>query len=317
MALSAPFVSRLQAADLRLRTSLGYQWVRRVCLWGAVIFPAWLMLQHRARNTLESAGTTRQDGWAWLAGSINVGGAREGWTGAPWSMEVLGVEFLDPLAAASALLAGADPWHILIGVIPTLLLVVWLGRFFCGWLCPYALLVAASNALRALLARLGFTQRDVPIPEDTGFHVLAILLVAGALTGSQLAPLFYPPSIFHRELYKAIFQGSLGGGSVVLLLLFLFDTTVARAGFCRYLCPGGAMFRLLGRRSPVRVMRTASECTDCTACDVACNFLQSPMTDLHDSGCERCGRCVAVCPTGALRMEPNARLPIISSEGGH
>ncbi len=239
-------------------------------------------------------------------------GRQESVLGAPWTVQILGLEFLDPLAAAGALLAGADVQKVLWGLWPTLLLVLLLGRFFCGWICPYALLVGASNALRALLVRVGFTPRDVPLPGNLAYGVLATLLLAGALTGSQLAPLFYPPSIIHRELLKAVYFGGLGGGVVVLAVMFAFDSLVARAGFCRYLCPGGAMFRLLGRRSPVRIVRTAALCTDCTACDVVCNFLQSPMTDQHDSACERCGRCVSSCPTGALTIAGHVRLPVLT-----
>ena len=306
-----PLTSKLQAADVKMRRWGGYQWTRRACLVASLVFMVFTALHHRAHNALESGGVSAQDGWpVWTA--FLFGGRQESVVGAPWTVQILGLEFLDPLAAAGALLAGADVQKVLWGLWPTLLLVLLLGRFFCGWICPYALLVGASNALRALLVRVGFTPRDVPLPGNLAYGVLATLLLAGALTGSQLAPLLYPPSIIHRELLKAVYFGGLGGGVVVLAVLFAFDTLVARAGFCRYLCPGGAMFRLLGRRSPVRIVRTAALCTDCTACDVVCNFLQSPMTDQHDSACERCGRCVSSCPTGALTIAGHVRLPVLT-----
>ena len=37
-------------------------------------------------------------------------------------------------------------------------------------------------------------------------------------------------------------------------------------------------------------------------CDVVCNLGQRPMTDQLDSGCERCGKCIAACPTDALKL---------------
>ena len=104
-------------------------------------------------------------------------------------------------------------------------------------------------------------------------------------------------------------------GLGVLGLALSFDVLVSRAGFCRYLCPGGALFRLIGWRSKVRVLREESKCTDCTACDVVCNLLQSPMTDQTDSGCERCAKCVAVCPTRALTISTgHPRLPVVPTK---
>jgi ferredoxin len=35
---------------------------------------------------------------------------------------------------------------------------------------------------------------------------------------------------------------------------------------------------------------------------VVCNLGQSPMTGRIDEGCERCGKCVASCPTDALKF---------------
>ena len=38
------------------------------------------------------------------------------------------------------------------------------GPLFCGWICPYVPVIAASNASRSLLARMGLRTRDVPLP---------------------------------------------------------------------------------------------------------------------------------------------------------
>ncbi|HSP18584.1 MAG TPA: 4Fe-4S binding protein, partial [Myxococcaceae bacterium] len=62
--------------------------------------------------------------------------------GATGAARAVGIEFLDPLVSAGvALAAGVRP-GLLVAALPVLLLVLVLGRFFCGWLCPYLPLLA-------------------------------------------------------------------------------------------------------------------------------------------------------------------------------
>lgn len=234
--------------------------------------------------------------------------------GAPWSVQILGLEFMDPTAALGLLATGILDWGVLIAALPAIVLVALLGRFFCGWLCPYIPILAASNAVRALLGRKGSPLPNKHLARHWPFTVLAALLVATALTGTQLIPLLYPPALIGREVFYGLYLGGLTTGAVLLLGAFIFDTFVTKAGFCRFLCPGGATFRLLGSFSPFRVTRTADKCTHCTACDAVCNLNQLPMSDRQSSGCERCGACIAVCPTDALQLTVgSSRLPIVGS----
>jgi ferredoxin-type protein NapH len=272
---------RLGPSDLRFTRARWYQRPRRLSLlasFAVIAFvPAWHLLALRHA----------QEGYAPLVG-------------APWAVRVLGLELVDPLAGAGLIATGGFGWPLFWGLVPTALLVAVLGRFFCGWMCPYVPVLAASNAARSLLKAAGVKVLDLRLPRRTGLVLLVGLLVATFALGAQLLPLLYPPSIFGREAFRLVFFGGVGGGLLVLMAAFAFDTFVSRAGFCRSLCPGGALFSALAIASPFTVKRTVSACTDCTACDVVCNLGQRPMTDQLDAGCERCGKCVSVCPTGAL-----------------
>jgi ferredoxin-type protein NapH len=288
----------LQPLDITLRHAKKYQLVRRSFLSFSVLLTFLLPVWHLHALDVEVAGLAGVSRWAALGRVMPF--RPPPWVGAPTSIKLWGLELLDPTEALGvALFRGVSlPW--VWSVLPGVLLVVALGRFFCGWACPYLPILAASNAARWVLRRVGFEPADRQVPRVTARVGVVGLLALGSVLGTQLVPLVYPPAVFSREVFRAVFYGSLGTGSLVVLGAFLFDTFVSRAGFCRSLCPGGALFSVLSSLSPLRVTNERAKCTDCTVCDVVCNLGQSPMTARLDEGCERCGKCIASCPTQAL-----------------
>ena len=281
-----------------------YTSVRRLVLAASTLFvvgvPAWHLARFAADGTLASARGTA------IAERLSPSGVPYA-VGAPWSANVWGIEFLDPLAALGVAVASGPTAALLIATFASLVLIVIFGRFFCGWLCPYVPILAASKAARSLLEKLGLRPRDVQFERSLPIIVLVALLLITAISGSQVVPLLYPPSVVGREVFKAIFLGGFGLGMTVVIAAFCVDTFVSRAGFCRSLCPGGAVFSLLGLMSFVTVKRDEEACIDCGICDRVCGLGQLPMTDVVGAGCERCGTCVNACPTDALSVAVASR----------
>lgn len=291
---------RPQPADLRFRTARGWQWARRLSLtasWALLVAgAAWqLRAQHAAGGGLFGTGLLPT-----LLASVGVPPDAPPILGPPGAVRLFGLELLDPLAVLGVALASRALPPLV--ALPGVLLMALLGRFFCGWICPYVPLLAVSNALRAMLARAKLPTLDLDLPRRWSFLVLGAGLILTAIFGSQALLLVHPPSLFGREAFRLAAFGGLGLSAATLGLILLFDTVISRAGFCRSFCPGGALFSLLSFPSPLRIRREAQKCTDCTACDAVCNLGQGPMTDRLDAGCERCGKCVAVCPTDALSL---------------
>lgn len=273
----------LQLHDITLRFGKRYQWVRRAFLAFSCSLTLLLPLWH-----------------AWAL-------EPPPFSGAPTSVWVGFFDLVDPLEALATALFRGVTWKLVLTVLPGVALVLVLGRFFCGWACPYLPVLAAANAARFVFARLGLPVADVKLPRVTSRVVLVGVLLVGSLLGVQLVPLVYPPAVIGREVFRFVFYGSLGAGALLVLAAFLFDTFVSRAGFCRSLCPGGAMFSVLGSASPLKVVNDRDKCTDCTVCDVVCNLGQSPMNNVLDGGCERCGRCIASCPAKSLSWKWGAK----------
>ncbi len=237
--------------------------------------------------------------------------------GTTWSGTFWGLKLSDPLAplgqAAASLSVHWPFW--LTALIPVLFTVV-LGRFFCGWICPANFLYELNTNFAAWLRWAGLKVGNHHFDRRIKYVILGLGLIGSAATGSVLLAAVYPPAIIGREFYYAIAVGGVGAGAAFFLGTMLFDLLVARRGFCRYLCPGGALYSLLGRYRPVRIRRIVENCNDCTKCNVVCEFGLDPLHDRFGQECTNCAACMAVCPVEAMTF--TLRLTDVPAQGpGH
>ncbi len=221
--------------------------------------------------------------------------------GNTWSGTFWGLQLTDPLAVVGQMAAALEVWWplVLTALIPVLLTVLF-GRFYCGWICPATFLYELNTNLAVWLRRLGLRTGRRRFDRRIKYLVLGLGLVLSAATGAVLVAAIYPPAIIGREIYYAVALGGFGAGSVFFVITLLFDLLVARRGFCRYLCPGGALYSLLGRYRLVRIQRIVENCNDCAKCNAVCEFGLDPLRDGFGQECNNCTACMAVCPTEAM-----------------
>lgn len=221
--------------------------------------------------------------------------------GNTWSGTFWGLQLSDPLAVVGQAAAGMSLYwpFILSAVIPVLLTALF-GRFFCGWICPATFLYELNTNLAILLKRAGLPIGSRRFDRRLKYLVLAVGAVISAVTGAVVFAAFYPPVLIGREIYYAIALGGFGAGAVFFLVTLLFDLLVARRGFCRYLCPGGALYSLIGRFRVLRIKRIVERCNDCAKCTAECEFGLDPLRDNFGQECNNCTACIAVCPTDAM-----------------
>jgi len=221
--------------------------------------------------------------------------------GNTWSGSFWGLQLSDPLAAAGQAAASLSLyWPFLLTALIPVILTVLLGRFFCGWICPATFLYELNTNLAGWLRWAGIRLGNRRFDRRLKYLVLALGLGLSAATGSVMVAAIYPPAIIGREIYYAVALGGFGAGTVFFLVTLLFDLLVARRGFCRYLCPGGALYSLLGRYRLLRIRRIVEGCNDCGKCNVVCEFALDPMHDDFGQECNNCTACIAICPTDAM-----------------
>lgn len=218
------------------------------------------------------------------------------WSGTFWSLQLS-----DPLSIVGQVAGSLKIYwpFLLTGLIPVLFTLIF-GRFFCGWICPATLLYELNTNLATLLRKAGLHIGNRRYDRRLKYIVLVLGLLVAMLSGSVVFAAIYPPAVIGREIYYAVALAGFGIGAVYFLLTLLFDLLVARRGFCRYLCPGGALYSLLGHFRLFRIKRVVENCNDCAKCSAICEFGLDPLRDQFGQECNNCTACIAICPTDAM-----------------
>ncbi len=105
----------------------------------------------------------------------------------------------DPLVALSALLASHAVRAVFLLSLITVALTIFLGRFFCGWVCPLGAINTAIGALRMRSLKPGRSEGRFPGWRPVKYYVLVFVLVA-ALFGWNAAGFLDPISLTIRSL---------------------------------------------------------------------------------------------------------------------
>ena len=218
--------------------------------------------------------------------------------GSTWIYTVGSLKLADPLAALTHVVTSRSisSTLVLAAAFPVAFTLVF-GRAFCGWMCPVNTLLEVLDRIRNSLPG-----RDVRFGYDAKYYILGIGLVL-SFAGLPVFHWIYPPIVLAQEVYSYVFYLSFGAGAVFLLGIALFEVFVSRRAWCRYFCPGGALFSILGSRSLVGLRRDEEACSHkiCMECREACMLGLDPVSGKDMRECSKCGQCIPRCPEMALR----------------
>jgi polyferredoxin len=222
---------------------------------------------------------------------------------------------VDPLAAVATALSARTLTAALAWAVPLVVLALFLGRFFCGWICPMGALHHAIGWLAAPRAVPERAARNRPSRAYRLKYVVLLGLLGAALAGSNQIGLLDPIAFTWRATATSLvpaadavsgglYQGDRhfhGSTLVVVLFLGALGLNLVRPRlYCRLLCPLGALLGLLARRAPFRIVRDDAACSGCGACAADCQGAAEPDGSLRPAECLVCLSCAARCPTGAL-----------------
>ncbi|WP_319824439.1 4Fe-4S binding protein [Thalassovita sp.] len=187
-----------------------------------------------------------------------------------------------------------DPFSLLVWIFAIAGFVLWGRGLFCGWLCPFGAMQEFAHHLGRLLR---LPQLEPSARWDTRLKRVKYLSLAGLIGVTFLAPDHIDKAAeiepfktavttyFLREWYYAAYA-----------LFWLLAGTVLFKGFCRYVCPLGAVMAIGGLlRGRDWIARRKACGSPCQLCRVKCGYRAiKPTGAIQYSECFQCLDCVSI-----------------------
>ena len=205
-----------------------------------------------------------------------------------------------------------------------ILLGVLLGRFICGFLCPFGWF---QDLLHKIPGKKLSTAKLKPLRYLKYVILVVFVILLPAFVTNSLGmgdPFFCKyicPSGMLLGGIPLMTYGSLAGntaagtstgitswaeaGGLTSLKLGILAATILLSimiyrPFCKYICPLGAIYSFFNRISLYRYSVDASKCTHCGVCKSVCRMGVDMSTTPNSPECIRCGDCKAACPHHAI-----------------
>ena len=188
---------------------------------------------------------------------------------------------------------------------------VMLGRFICGWICPFGL-------IQELMNKIPTKKFKLPKPFTYIKYVVLVLFVmvlpvavtnymgvgkpafceficpSGTLLGG------IPMMLTHPELRSTV--GRLFALKVTILIMIIVGCIFIFRFFCKTICPLGAIYGLLNKISIYHLEVNKDACVNCGKCSRVCKMDVDPVKCPNSAECIRCGACKAACPKDAISI---------------
>ena len=183
---------------------------------------------------------------------------------------------------------------------------LFLGRIFCGWLCPVGGLqecLTLANDKPARGGRLDWLKYLIWIP-----WITIIVIIAIGSGGFKEIDFLYQTehgiSLLNLGAYLIYY--------VVLILIIILSLICGRRGFCHYIC-WMAPFMIIGtkiknklRIPSFHLSADQSKCIECKQCTKNCS-MSLPVDEMvkngqmNNSECILCGECIDGCPESVIK----------------
>ena len=192
-----------------------------------------------------------------------------------------------------------------------ILLGVLLGRFICGFLCPFGWFqdllhkIPGKKLSTAKLKPLRYLKYVILV-------VFVILLPAFVTNSLGMGDPFFckyicPQGVLEGAIPLALVNsgiraalGHLFTFKFTILALFIILSILFYRPFCKWICPLGAIYSLFNKVSFLKIQVDHEKCVGCQKCSRVCKMDVNVVDTPNHPECIRCGECMKACPTDAI-----------------
>lgn len=194
-----------------------------------------------------------------------------------------------------------------------ILLGVLLGRFICGFLCPFGWF---QDLLHKIPSKKISTTKLKPLRLLKYAVLLFSVVLLPALLVNDVGlgePIFCkyicPQGVLEGAIPLSIVDSGIRATLgllfawkfTILVVLILLCVFIYRP-FCKWICPLGAIYGLMNRVSMTQMNVDKNKCVSCGKCARACKMDVDVTKTPNHFECIRCGMCVTACPTNAVSI---------------
>ena len=192
---------------------------------------------------------------------------------------------------------------ILIGVL--------LGRFVCGFLCPFGWL---QDLLHKIPGKKFSTAKLKPLRylKYVILVVFVILLPAFVTNSLGMGDPFFCKYICPQGVLEGAIPLALANSGIraalghlftfkfTILALFIILSILFYRPFCKWICPLGAIYSLFNKVSFLKIQVDHEKCVGCQKCSRVCKMDVNVVDTPNHPECIRCGECMKACPVDAV-----------------
>ncbi len=215
------------------------------------------------------------------------------------SLDAGGLSVSDPAAVVQAVFLSQHIRPVMFAsILIPVLIVVFFGRVWCSWACPYYLILDGIDSLkRKLKIKTRKPEYKKEIHEKANISRLAVLITGLIITGILGIPVMYlisPPSILSSQTVLLIKYSYITAEFILLPVALLIDIFAGYRVWCRYICPTGTCLSLIQSKYSMHI-EYSGECSSCNMCVKICPMVLDPRKDGTSSACNNCGECISHC----------------------